>query len=345
MRRIISLFCLLLPVPAGAEQITLADTPNNYTVVKHDTLWNISAKFYVHPWQWPMLWELNKENIPNPHWIYPGDTIRLEHNTKTIQPDATAGDTSLQNEGTEHPQNPVYKLSPQIHILNGRHDAIPVIPLKAIAPFLARPLIANDREFDSAPKIIGGHEHRTMMGTNDLAFVGMLPDNLGTRWQIFRTGQTFIDPDSKEVLGREIIYIGDAEIEKFGEISQLRIAHSQSEILTGDFLAQRNTDHQISYQPHAPSTAVNARIISIQGGLSHAGKNTVIILNKGRREGLETGHVLALYQQSDKPGHLNPLPSVRSGLAMIFRVFDKVSYALILQSELPLSLHDTASTP
>jgi hypothetical protein len=351
MRKIISLFFLLLPLLSSAESLTInAGAPDNYTVVKGDTLWDISAKFYAHPWQWPIIWGLNKDTIKNPHWIYPGDFIHLDRATGTLQVTAN-GDHSAQQQNRGQENNPAVKLSPQRHIVDSQHDAIPPIPLKAIAPFLARPLIVDDATLSNAPKIIGGYERRSILATNDLAYVESLPDNLGTQWQVFRAGKTLIDPVSHEVLGNEVIYLGDAEVEKFGGVSQLRIIRAQMEITKGDLLAQPATGYAVNYQPHAPTSPISARIVSIYGGMEQVGQNAVITLNKGQREGLEIGHILALYKNGEKIKQANwfkadtVLPEARFGLVIVFRVFEKVSYALILQSELPVQLQDSLHTP
>ncbi|MFM2397546.1 MAG: hypothetical protein RLZZ144_796 [Pseudomonadota bacterium] len=351
MRKIISLFLLLLPVLSSAEPLTInAGAPDNYTVVRGDTLWDISAKFYAHPWQWPIIWGFNKDTIKNPHWIYPGDLIHLDRTTGTLQV-TPAADPSKLTTNNGQGNNPTFKLSPQRHIVDSQHDAIPPIPLKEIAPFLARPLIVDDATLSNAPKIIGGFERRSILATNDLAYVESLPDNLGTQWQVFRAGQTLIDPVTHEALGNEVIYLGDAEVEKFDSISQLRIIRAQMEIIKGDLLAQPATDHAVNYQPHAPISPINAQIISIYGGMAQVGKNAVITLNKGQREGLENGHILALYKRGEKIKQANwfkadtVLPDHRFGLVIVFRVFEKVSYALILQSELPVNLQDGLRTP
>ena len=351
MRKIISLFVLLLPVFTSAETLAIKENaPNSYVVVKGDTLWDISARFYAHPWQWTTIWGLNKDTIKNPHWIYPGDFIHLDRATGALQVTPNTNHYAHQ-QTTEEAQNSVIKLSPQIHVINSEWNAIPAIPLKVIEPFLARPLVIDDVSLAKAPKILGGHDRRKMLSANDVFYVELLPDNQGTHWQIFRPGKMLIDPVSKETLGQEVIYLGDAEVEKFDKVSQLRITQSQLEILKGDWLAQPTINHSLNYQPHAPSLPINAQIISVYGGLVQAGQNAVISLNKGQRDGLENGHVLALYQKGEKIKNSNwfksdtSLPDVRYGLALVFRVFEKVSYALVLQSELPLQLTDAARTP
>lgn len=153
-----------------------------------------------------------------------------------------------------------------------------------------------------------------------------------------------VDPDSDEVLGQEVVYLGDADVEKFDSLSTIRITHSIQEINAGDRLYQTAVAVADNYVPHAPATKISARVISIYGGVSQAGQNAVVTINKGRRDGLENGHVLALYHKGESVGG-HTLPDMRYGLLFVFRTFDKVAYALVMQSTLPTELLDRAQTP
>jgi hypothetical protein len=147
------------------------------------------------------------------------------------------------------------------------------------------------------------------------------------------------------------VYLGDAVVEKFDKVSTLKITNSVLEIHKGDYFAQASSGFTSNYQPHAPSKQVDAKVISVYGGMVQAGQNAVVTLNKGARDGLEAGHVLALYQKGEvlkNPGWFSDdtvLPDVRYGLLFVFRVFDKVSYALVMSTRLPVQLLDRASTP
>jgi hypothetical protein len=373
MRKIISLICLLMPLTAFADELQLQENaPERYVVTKGDTLWDISAKFFKDPWKWPQIWGYNKDTIKDPHWIYPGDVVYLDPNTKTLQVGmpvaaATAPDTvQATAEPTDSGATPIIppvddvdvisasgavKYSPRARIIPGRSDAIPTISLKVIGPFLSRPLVFEDGELEGAPKLVGTYEQRHLLGADDIAYVQNLPHDRGERWQIYRPSITFIDPYTKEVLGHEVVYLGEAAVEKFGDISTLRITKSILEIYKGDYFAQTTTGFSTNYLPHAPSSEISARVISIYGGVDQAGQNAVITLNKGRRDGLENGHVLALYQKGEvvkTKGWFTPnivLPDVRYGLVFVFRVFDKVSYALVMETKMPVQVMDRASTP
>jgi hypothetical protein len=368
MRIIISLICLLLPNLAFADLADIRDNaPDRHIVVKGDTLWDISATFFKDPWKWQQIWGLNKDTIKNPHWIYPGDVVLLDRSTGTLHigdvpQQAASADSTSDNSGavvssantsiSNSSGSNTVKLSPHVRELRSDHDAIPSIPLNVIAPFLTKPLVVEDSNNTAMPVLIGSYEHRTLLGTHDLAYVTNMPTDKGTQWQVYRLGKTFVDPVSEEVLGHEAVYLGDASVEKFAPVSELRITKVVSEISKGDYFTQSTQEFASSFEPHAPSTNIVAKIISIYGGVDQAGQNAIITLNKGKRDGVENGHVLALYQKGEllkggslfKSNDIN-LPNVRYGLIFVFRAFQKVSYALVLQTRLPVQLLDTAQTP
>ena len=349
---IISLICCLLPVFAFADAPQIRDNaPDRHVVVKGDTLWDISAKFFKDPWKWPKIWGMNKDTIEDPHWIYPGDVIVLDRATGTLR---VGEPTSKVAPGTS-PGTESIKLYPKMREEVSEHGAIPSIPVADIAPFLSQPLVIEKEGLSGSPTLTGTYEPRVILGSDDVAYVKGLAEDKGTHWQIYRPGKTLQDPDSKEVLGYEAIYLGDAEVEKFADISTLRITKAIQEINKGDRLVQTPGMLAANYMPHAPEKQISARVISIYGGVSQAGQNTVITLNKGLRDGLENGHVLAIYRKGEtltekskgvfaKDTHFD-LPDTRYGLLFVFRTFDKVAYALVLQTSLPVELLDRVQTP
>jgi hypothetical protein len=344
MRKIISLICFLLPILASADVLQIReDAPDRYVVVKGDTLWDISAMFFRDPWKWPEIWALNKQAIKDPHWIYPGDLVYLDRRTGTLTtipptPDAVT------------PSN-IIKLVPKVRVVGQNTEAIPAIPLDVISSFLQRPLVIDIEELDSAPKLIGTYEHRTLLSVNDVAYAQNLPSDKGRQWQIYRPNVKFVDPDTDEELGQEVNYLGDATVEKFGNPSTMRITKAIQEINKGDFFAQAGAGYSSSYLPHTPENQISAKVISIYGGVQQAGQHAVITLNKGRRDGLEVGNILALYQKGEvlkTKGWFEPninLPDMRYGLVMVFRVFNKVSYALVMETKLPVQVLDSARNP
>jgi hypothetical protein len=249
----------------------------------------------------------------------------------------------------------VIKLSPKVREGVGKLDAIPSIPYDAISPFLTNPMIVKAGALDNAPKVIGSRDARMVLSKNDIGFVKDLPKDRGTKWQIYRPGKEFVDPDTKEILGTEAIYLGSAEVLSFDQVSTIVITKSVQEITQGDRLVVNPDNTVFTFLPRAPAQNITARIISVYGGVSQAGRNAIITLNKGARDGLENGHVLALFRKGETLTEKNNifgrkdeqfvLPDDRYGLIFVFHVFEKVSYALVMQTYLPVELLDNAKTP
>ncbi|MDH4215326.1 MAG: LysM peptidoglycan-binding domain-containing protein [Gallionella sp.] len=393
MRKIISLICLLLPILACADQLHMrpdarsetrpeirSDAPDRHIVVKGDTLWDISGKFFKDPWKWPYIWGLNKNTIKDPHWIYPGDVINLDRANGTLRIGAAeAAKQADQAEGTKPAVTNVegvtsapavnaaaeasepadmgnnLRLSPKVHEKMSAHDAIPSIPANILGPFLIQPLVVEEEALKDAPTMLGAREGRVLIGKQDIGFARGLTADKGDKWQIYRPGKKLIDPETQEVLGVEAIYLGNAEVMAFADVSTVSISRSVQEISQGDLLYSAANDAAGPYLPRAPETAINTRVISVYGGVSQAGQNTAIVLNKGARDGLEVGHVLALYHKGEVVREKSQsfwswdkyytLPDERYGLVFVFRVFNKVSYALVMQTKLPVQLLDRAQNP
>ena len=365
MRKIISLICILLPILTYADELVIRENaPDRYVVVKGDTLWDISNKFFKDPWKWPQIWGFNKESIKDPHWIYPGNVVFLDYVNKRLHfgqqiktTTTTPTDITLVPAIPANPANPemaisrnlnLDKLSPEVRILNADHDAIASIPASIIGPFLDKPLVIEDDEFENAPTLIGTVEKRSLLSFGDTAFARNLPGDKGPLWQLYRPGKKYRDPDSGETLGYEAIYLGEANLQKHDEISTLKITKSVLDIQVGDNLIQSTVTLPNNYIPRAPSTKMSAKVMSIYGGMEQAGQNAIIVINKGKRDGLENGHVLALYKESESAkykGNSYKLPAIRYGLVFVFRTFDKVSYALVMEVQNTVQLLDSLETP
>ena len=339
MRKIISLICFLLPIlalvaapgafaaePEKSPDIGLdirtdirSDAPDRHVVVKGDTLWDISGKFFNDPWKWPHIWGLNKDSIKDPHWIYPGDVIFLDRSSGTLRigkpgtmesGTSIAGDThdmvatsSVKDTGNrdtvDRDTGNNVRLSPKVRANPSPHDAIPSIPASVIAPFLIQPLVIEADALNDAPALIGAREGRVVLGNDDIGFVKGLPSNKGDHWLIYRSGKTFVDPDTREVLGIEAIYLGNAQVNQFADVSTVAITRAVEEIYAGDRLVLPSVEETNIYLPRAPESNISARVISVYGGVSQGGQNSVITLNKGARDGLASGHVLALYRKGE----------------------------------------------
>jgi hypothetical protein len=359
-KSIISLLVLAAAWSCGntlADEIKLAENaPDRYVVVKGDTLWGISAKFLKDPWRWPDIWGLNKEEIKNPHWIYPGDVLVLDFTGMTphLRKDGTAGNGDGRNGGEADWKLMDAKLSPTIRRQSLAIGAISSIPASAIQSFLVRPLVVGEQELNSAPTLVAGPENRVVLSAGDTAFAKGVVWEEQAGWSVFRPGRTLSDPDTKEVLGREAVYLGDAQITEFGEVSTVLLTKATQEIAPGDRLAKTPIAQALTYVPHAPGSLIMGRVIAgPNDSVSEIGSKEIVIINRGRREGVEIGHVLALYRDRPSvtpanaidPSEKIKLPAERYGMVFIFRVFEKVSYGLVLNSTRPVNVLDVVQTP
>lgn len=278
---------------------------------------------------------MNKKHIKDPHWIYPGDVIYLDPTTGQLmfgKPAATGNST----------------LSPRIRYGRSDYDEIPSIPAKVIEPFLSQPLVIDEWLLDVSPVLLGAREGRVMLGVGDIGFAKGVDADNGKRWQFYRPGKQFIDPETEEVLGVESVYLGDATITEFGEISTLAITKAVQEISQGDRLIMHDGEMRANYLPRAPEQDIRAQVISIYGGVERGGQYSIVTLNKGFENGVAQGHVLALHRKGEiikYQGEEMKLPDEQYGMMFVFRVFDKVSYALVMQTRLPVQLLDRVSRP
>jgi len=314
------------------------DAPDRYIVVPGDTLWSIAQRFTDSPWRWNELWNLNKDEIKNPHKIYPGNVIVLDRARGQL---AVASDT--------------VKLSPHVRAESIARVAIPSIPPSAIEPFLVRPLVIESDGLDKAPTIVATEESRVILEAGNRAFVRGMGDSKETNWYIYRRGPALVDPDTKTTLGYEAIYLGTALVTRAGEPAVIQLTSVTQEVGIGDKLVAAGKPEVPTYAPHAPNSPLQGRIISLYGGgtkLGEAGGKTVISINRGKAHGLESGHVVALYrpgglvaESNSRGGPPLTLPNDRYGLAFVFRVFDSVSYALVMNVSKPINTLDLVQNP
>lgn len=327
---------LFFSLSARAVDIELQNnSPDHYVVAPGDTLWGIAARFLKDPWLWAQIWGMNRQQMKNPHRIYPGDIIVLER---------TAGGSRLRL-GSEIA---VVKLSPQMRSERSGITAIPSIPATEIEPFLRRPLVTEKEDLANAPLVLGTSDNRVILSAGDTVYVSGLPKDRGSAWQFFRPGRMLTDPDDAQILGYEAIYLGDAKVAKFADISVVSVVHSVEEILKGDRLVPTPIMEFNNYAPHVPDKVVKGHIISVYGGVTEIGRGSIITLSKGARDGLTAGSVLAVYRKSQTMSperEVMQLPDERTGLVFVFQVFEKVAYALVMQSTQPIQMLDAVQTP
>ncbi|MBS0440568.1 MAG: LysM peptidoglycan-binding domain-containing protein [Proteobacteria bacterium] len=330
-----------------------ANAPDSYTVKRGDTLWAISSLFLKSPWRWPELWGMNLEQIRNPHLIYPGQILYL---------DKTGGRARLRVGQAIGPDGSV-KLSPRVRSSGLGDGSIPSIPFHLIEPFLTEAVIFPANELETAPRIVGTQEGRVVLAKGERAYVRgeIAPQR---EFRIFREPKALRDPSTKEVLGYEATYVGAAEYTRPGETrngadgkpeivpATFTVTAAKLEAGVGDRLAPMPAREFSNYAPHAPQGPTSGQIVSIYGDGLTAGQNQIVALNKGSADGLERGHVLALWstgeQMIDKTDPSRPtikLPDERHGMLFVFRVFDRMSYALILSVQNPVKPGDRFTQP
>lgn len=322
-----------------------ANALDKHKVVRGDTLWDISGKFLDHPWCWPQVWGLNRDQIRDPHWIYPGQIVYF---------DRAAGRLRLGSPKGGRGGIPNVKLSPQVRIEGTGDDAIPAIPSSAIEPFLTQPLIVTETELQSAARIVAVQEGHVFLGKGDKAYVrGDLNGHIS--FQVFRPAKPLRDPETKEILGYEAAYLGTLTLDrpaKAGdEAHRFIVSSSKEEMGVGDRLIPVPPTPILNYVPHPPASEVDARVMSIYGGVTQAGQNNVITINRGKNDGIDMGTVLQLYRYggiiADRTDNKKPvrLPDEQYGTLFVFRVFDRLSYALVMQVSNTVQVGDIAKSP
>jgi nucleoid-associated protein YgaU len=339
-----------------------ADAPDRYVVVPGDTLWGISQRYTDSPWRWPELWGLNKDQIRNPHLIYPGYVILLDRASGRLSIGAAAPATP--SSGTPSPGSAsrapsgTAKLEPRVRTESLGKEGIPTIPAALIEPFLTRPLIVEPDGLEKAPTIVGTQTDRVILAAGNTAYVRGIGGTKEDTWYVYRRGAPLVDPDSNQTLAYEAIYLGTAQVTRAGDPATVVLTSAVQEVEAGDKLIAAARPQSLSYAPHAPTKQIEGRVMSIYGGVSkvgEAGPQSIITINRGSRDGLEVGHVLALYarggsvrDRSRSAGAKDArieLPNERAGLAFVFRVFDRVSYALVMRETRPVGPLDVVQTP
>ncbi len=367
-----------------------ADAPDSYTVAKGDTLWGIAGRFLKDPWKWPQIWQMNRDQIKDPHWIYPGDVIRLDRSgaspSLALVPGGAGAGGPSGGTAADAAGN-VIRVQPRIRV-EPLSAAVPTIPGSAIGPFLTQPLVVEPDGLAIAPTILATEESRVVVGAGNTAYADRIGERDGINWQVFRQGVPLSDPETGEILGYEAKYVGDARVKRFGNPTTIEITKARHEINRGDRLAPARESAFPSYVPRAPDKPIKGQIMSVDGGVAELGQYSVITINRGSRDGVEVGHVLAAFRRgelvdtSGRPvelkigygsewmaqlrawwysqqaeqkaeaseaatleGSVVKLPDERNGLIFVFRVFEKMSYALVMKTSRPIYIGDLVQNP
>jgi hypothetical protein len=327
--------------------------PENYVVKKGDTLWAISAMYLRDPWLWPELWKLNPQ-IQNPHLIFPGDQVSLTFvdgqaqlavsrggevvATTGAAPTATDGAPAAAPERESAPGS--VRVTPKIRT-TPLEEAVEFLPIDVIRPFLTQTGILDPEVVEKGPYIFGSVDNRVLMGPTDRIYARRIPE-AETHFTIVRLGKPYEDPVTEENLGYAAMYIGEGQVELHGDPGIVRITSSKLEALKGDYLVTDNLGLPTeSYQPRPPRVKVDGQIIDVVGGVSNIGSLQVVVINKGTADGIQPGDVLLVLQnqgerRDTQGGYFGEdvmLPDARTGELMVFRTYQRLSYALIMRAE------------
>ena len=346
------------------------NAPDTYTVKRGDTLWGISGLYLKRPWRWPELWGMNLKAIPNPHLIYPGQTLYLDK-------DGSYARLRTTPPGAPESEPQTVRVSPRTRSDSLASTALPTLKPHLIEPFLVEPLVVDADVLLRAPRIVATTEDRVLMASGDRAYVrgdAAAPVRAEPGeprfFRVFRDAVAMKDPVTGEILGYEAQYLGKAELVrgetfedlpngKGGRVAEyvpatVDLSGTKEEIRAGDRLLPAPERVFTSYTPRAPQIEVDARIVSIYGSFSaaYAAQNQVVAINMGSQDGIEPGHVLSLLTKGDRIKDTTDaakttikLPSENNGTAMVFRTFDRVSYALLLEIRSGVRVGDRLVNP
>ncbi len=339
-KTVVGLLALCLSLFAVADEVQLRDGhPNSHTVVKGDTLWDISETFLQNPWLWPEIWYVNPQ-VENPHLIYPGDVIKLIY---------LEGEPRLTLERGQRAYK--MKLEPAIRI-QPMAEAIPAIPLDKINQFLSRSRVVQPGELEAAPYVLTGTENHLVVGAGDQLYARGAFEKSDKVFGVYRAGQKFVDPETNELLGLQARDIGTVKrVALEDQVGTFDVTRTTEEIrITDRLLPLEERAVDSTFFPSVTDDDVTGMIMAVEGGLTQVGMMDVVAINRGERESLKVGNVFAIYKAGGTirdrvTGDLVKLPDERAGLLMVFRTFDKMSFALVLEASRPLAVKDLLRKP
>ncbi|WP_343660153.1 LysM peptidoglycan-binding domain-containing protein [Ralstonia sp.] len=335
---------------AGIPESELSATaPAQYTVRRGDTLWAISGKYLKRPYRWPELWGMNREQIRNPHLIYPGQILYLHH----------ANGRAWLSSSPASADGSTVRLSPHTRVSGQDGDAISSIPSAAIEPFLTQPIVVDEDTLATPARIFSLPEGRVYLGKGETAYARGLPagdgGQAGTEWQAYRPVRPLKDPVTGNVLGYEADFLGTLRVVRAATgpqaVTKVEVLSSKEEMGVGSQLMPLPPRVPVRYVPHAPEGDVHGAVAKVTGGVRFGGTDQVVVLNIGSQQGLEPGHVLSLaragavVKDATAGNEAVQLPAERYGLAFVFRVFPHVAYALVTDASNAVEVGDSVSNP
>lgn len=341
------IFALATSLTIQADEIKINPAhPDRYTVAKGDTLWDISGRFLQRPAQWPEIWRVNPQ-IDNPNLIYPGDIITFS----IIDGKPTL---SLSRDGQSDSEvSRDQKLYPRIRE-SKIEQPISLIPSERIAQFLTSPRVVGSDELDQAPYVVDFAGEHLIAGAGDRLYVRAIEDPKSLSYTIYRPGATFVSPETNEILGYEAKFIADTSLQAAGDPATLLISKSASEVRMGDrVMEHEDGEFTLNYFPRPPASDIKGSIITVLDGVTQIGRYNIVAIDKGIADGLEIGHVLDIYQRGDIvrdpysqiKNDLVKLPDERAGTLMVFRTFERISYALVMEASQAIHVLDKVQAP
>ena len=319
-----------------SQPVALADNhPNEYVVQVGDTLWDIAATFLKDPWFWPEIWHINTQ-IANPHLIYPGDVLALVY---------IDGQPRITNVRAS-----TYRLSPQARV-SPITQAVTSIPYEAVSAFLSSGAVLEKRETDRLPYLLETRGDHLIAAAGNVVYARGLDDaQLGSRYNVVEIGEPLIDPDDNKLIGYQGKFIGEGTLRRTGDPASVALTDTSQEAVPGDKLVPESVDVPLNFYPRAPSSPIDGRIISVVGGVTQIGQYHVVVLNRGTRDGLSVGDVLTVYQTGETVndrfgGGKVRLPDEEAGTLMVFKVYDRIGYGLVMEATQAIHIHDTVRNP
>ena len=309
--------------------------PDEYVVQVGDTLWDIAGKFLRDPWYWPEIWYVNPD-IENPHLIYPGDVLGLVY---------IDGQPRITNVRAS-----TYRMSPQARV-TPISQAIDTIPYETIAAFLSHGLVLSKSEMDSLPYMVATRgEHLIAAAGNEIYVRGTGAAQPGSLYSVVHVGDKLVDPDDGAVVGYQGIFVGEGTLRRGGDPATVWLTDTTQEAKEGDRLLSQAVDIPLNFFPKAPSSQIDARIMSVLGGVTQIGQYQVVVLNRGTGQGLAVGDVLTVFQTGAEiddriGGGKVRLPEEEAGTIMVFKTYDRISYALVMEATQAIHVLDAARNP
>jgi LysM repeat protein len=342
-----------LPPPDAHSAIPLApNAPDSYVVKHGDTLWGIAKVFLRDPWYWPEIWQVNPQ-VHNPHLIYPGDSLRLVY--------VDGRPRLLLQPGPGLERGNMARVTPRVRS-QALEAAVTTIPYETVAAFMSKPSVLEKDQIKAAPYVLATRDSHIVMSEGNTVYARGFhsPAEVGAHYNLIRVGEPLRDPDDNRLLGYNGVFTGTGHVTRTGDPTTLIMTESNRETYPGDKLLPGDVDVPLDFIPSPPRTNVNGRIMAVSDGVTVIGQYEVVVINRGVRDGLVPGNVLAVFSASDpvdddpKHGFLHApalfakkvtLPDERTGTFMVFKTFERMSFGLIMEATDIIRVADKVESP